>query len=336
MKRITIITDAWEPQINGVVVVLRHLIPQLERSNHQVTIIHPGLFSIKVPLPTYPEIKLAWCSTRRMRALLRASQPDHVHITTEGPLGLAARRACVQEGRTFTTSYETQFPLYADLRMHGLASPSYRYLRWFHTAAALTMVPTESIKRELEARGFRNLVIWPRGVDTKLFKPSRSPIEGLAEPCFAYVGRIAVEKNVEEFLALDLPGSKLVIGDGPDRARLESHYGRTARFLGYLTGQALVDALSCADVFVCPSRTETFGLTIVEALACGIPVAAHDSAGPRDILTPGVDGAIGEDLRDAALACLALSKDACREKALRYSWERSASVFESHVAAARI
>jgi glycosyltransferase involved in cell wall biosynthesis len=332
MKRITIVTDAWQPQINGVVVVLEHLIPALERSGHQVTVIHPGLFRIRLPLPTYPEIKLAFCSRRRMRALLRASAPEHVHIMTEGPLGLAARGACLRDGRAFTTSYETQFPLYADMRLRGLAAPSYRYLRWFHKAAQKTMVPTESIRRELGARGFRNLAIWPRGVDTTTFRPSQRLIDGLARPCFVYFGRIAVEKNVEEFLALDLPGSKLVIGDGPERAGLEARYGNRARFVGYKTGRELVEAISCADVYVCPSRTETFGLTIVEALACGVPVAAYDSPGPRDIITPGVDGMIGSDLREAALSCLSLSKDACREKALHYSWERSASVFEEHLA----
>jgi glycosyltransferase involved in cell wall biosynthesis len=332
MKRITIVTDAWEPQINGVVVVLQHLIPALERDGYQVAVIHPGLFRFRVPLPTYPEIRLALCSRRRMRALLRASAPDHIHIMTEGTLGLAARRACARNRLTFTTSYETQFPLYAELRFRGLARPSYRYLRWFHSAAERTMVPTESIRRELEERGFSKLVVWPRGVDTDMFKPSQSPMEGPARPCFVYFGRIAVEKSVEEFLALDLPGSKLVIGDGPDRARLEARYGTSARFVGYKTGRELVDAISCGDVYVCPSRTETFGLTIVEALACGIPVAAHDSPGPRDIITSGVDGVIGSDLRESALACLALSKDACRAKALHYSWERSASIFAEHLA----
>jgi glycosyltransferase involved in cell wall biosynthesis len=335
MKRITIVTDAWEPQINGVVVVLRHLIPALERNGYEVTVIHPGLFRFRVSLPTYPEIKLALCAPGRMRRLLNAAKPDHVHVMTEGPLGFMARRACLRNGLSFTTSYETQFPLYAELRLRGLAAPSWRYLRWFHGAAARTMVPTESIRAELRAHGFRNLAIWPRGVDTDLFKPSKRGSEGLARPCFVYVGRLAVEKNVEEFLRLDLPGSKLVIGDGPDRERLESRYGERARFVGYKTGQELVDAISCGDVFVCPSRTETFGLTVVEALACGVPVAAHDAAGPRDILSPGIDGIIGDDLKQAALACLPLAKDACRTKALHYSWDRSASIFESHITPAR-
>ena len=332
MKRITIITDAWEPQVNGVVVVLQHLISALERAGHHVTIIHPGLFRFHVPMPTYPEIKLALCSRRRMRALIAASQPDHIHITTEGTLGFVARAACVRDGRIFTTSYETQFPLYADLRIRGLSRPSYRFLRWFHSAAQKTMVPTESIRTLLEAHGFRNLAIWPRGVDTNVFKPATCSIEGLARPCFVYFGRIAVEKNVEEFLALDLPGSKLVIGDGPDRQKLEARYGKSARFIGYKAGQELVDMISCGDVFVCPSYTETFGLTIVEALACGVPVAAHEAPGPRDILTPGVDGVISSDLKAAAMACLTLSKDACRQKALHYSWERSASIFEQNIA----
>ena len=331
MKRITIVTDAWSPQRNGVVVVLEHLVPALTKTGYEVAVIQPGLFRFHLPMPTYPEIRLALSTVRKMRRMLQHSRPDHVHVMTEGTLGFAARLACVRGGLSFTTSYETQFPLYAEKRMRGLARPSYRYMRWFHSKSGAIMVPTESMRHILSAKGFHRLVVWPRGVDANLFKASACVFKALPKPCFVYFGRIAIEKNVEEFLSLPLPGSKLVIGDGPDRAKLERLYGSSATFVGYKTGQELVDALSCADVFVCPSRTETFGLTIVEALSCGIPVAAHDATGPRDILTPGVDGFLDEDLARAAVACLPLSKEACREKALQYSWGRCVDEFLRHL-----
>ncbi|HVU75684.1 MAG TPA: glycosyltransferase family 1 protein [Candidatus Paceibacterota bacterium] len=327
MKRITIVTDAWAPQINGVVITLNNTISRLEAQGYEVAVIHPYRFKRQMPLPTYPEIKLAFCSKRKMAALIEKEMPDTIHIATEGPLGFAARGACMRKGWAFTTAYHTHFPAYVSLRIPGMQRVVYAFLRRFHNAAAAVMVPTESIRQELSSHGFKRLVMWPRGVDTNLFKPSRCTTEGLDRPCFAYFGRIAIEKNLEEFLALDLPGSKLVIGDGPDRAKLEAKYGERARFVGYKTGQDLVDMISCADVVVCPSYTETFGLTIVEALACGVPVAAHDAPGPRDILSPGTDGALDADLDKAARACLSLSKDACRQKALKYSWENATDMF---------
>lgn len=331
MQRITVITDAWAPQINGVVVTLSNTISRLEKRGYAVTVIHPGLFKRQYPLPTYPEIKLAFCGTRRMVQLIRDSAPDTIHIATEGPLGYAARSACIRQGWAFTSAYHTHFPAYVSLRVPGMQAIAYALLRRFHNKAAAVMVPTESIRADLAAHGFERLVMWPRGVDTDVFKPAQCPLTDQERPCFVYFGRIAIEKNVEEFLRLDLPGSKLVIGDGPDRAALEARYGSHARFVGYKTGTALVEMLSCADVFVCPSYTETFGLTIVEALACGLPVAAHDAPGPRDVITSGTDGMIGADLAQAARACLTLSRDACRHTALKYSWDNATDVFRERL-----
>lgn len=331
MKRITIVTDAWHPQINGVVITLDNIIAILRERGYEVTVIHPHLFRFRFPLPTYPEIRVAISTPLRMRMMLRATKPDYVHIVSEGSLGILARAACIKDRLTFSTAYHTHFPLYVSLRIPGLMRLTYAYLRWFHRASSATMVPTESIRADLAAHGFQNLQMWPRGVDTELFRPAVCSVEDMLRPCFVYFGRIAPEKNVEEFLALSLPGTKLVIGDGPDRARLEKKYGSSARFLGYKKGQELVDTLACADVAVFPSYTDTFGLTIIEALACGIPVAAHDAYGARDILTLGVDGILDADLARAATACLSLSKEKCRAKALHYSWQKSVDAFIQHM-----
>lgn len=327
MKRITIVTDAWAPQINGVVVTLDAIIPFLEKKGYAVTIIHPGLFRLSVPLPSYPEIRLALSTPRTLRKMILDSRPDLIHIATEGTLGLCARSACLRLGLPFSTSYHTHFPLYAEHRVRGLLWAAYKYMHWFHSKAALTLVGTKSLERDLTAAGFSHLALWPKGVDTHRFTRTACDINDLPRPIFVYFGRLAVEKNVEEFLKTPLPGSKLIIGDGPDRKKLERTYGSSARFVGYKTGDDLVKALSCGDVFVFPSRTETFGLVIVEALSCGIPVAAHAVMGPSDIVTPGVDGVLDEDLGAAARACLGLSPDACRNKALQYSWEKSADAF---------
>jgi glycosyltransferase involved in cell wall biosynthesis len=308
----------------------------LEKKGYTVTIIHPGLFRLSVPLPSYPEIRLALSTPRTLRKMILDSRPDLIHIATEGSLGLCARSACLRLKLPFSTSYHTHFPLYAEHRMRGLLWIAYRYMHWFHNKAAVTLVGTESLRRDLTAAGFSHLALWPKGVDTHRFTRTTCDVSGLPRPVFAYFGRLAVEKNVEEFLKTPLPGSKLIIGDGPDRKKLERTYGSSARFVGYKTGDDLVKALSCADVFVFPSRTETFGLVIVEALSCGIPVAAHDVMGPSDIITQGVDGMLGEDLGAAAIGCLKLSPDACRAKALQYSWEKSAECFIAHLAPTNI
>lgn len=327
MKKILLVTDAWTPQVNGVVRVLHALIPLLEARGYETVVIEPGQFRTMF-LPFYPEIRLALFARRRMATMITALQPDAVCLVTEGPLGWAARSACLAQGIPFTTWYHSHFQLYVDIRLRGLLRPVLTFVRNFHSAAACTMVSTESLKSELESMGFSNLVIMPLGVDTKLFiRNSTPPLPVPPKPVFVYFSRLAPEKSPEEFLKLELPGTKLVIGDGPLRGKLEKKYGKKNTFVGYKYGQELVDWLSLADVFVFPSRTETFGLVALEALACGIPVAAHDVMGPHDIITEGKDGYLSDDLHEVALKCLELSPADCRAKALQYSWEHSANAF---------
>jgi len=326
-KKILLVTDAWAPQVNGVVRVQDALILALRARGYEVVVIEPGQFRT-IPVPFYPEIRLALFPRRRVARMLNELQPDAIHLMTEGPLGSAARAVCKAQGIPFTTWYHSHFQLYVDVRLRGLLGPVHAYLRRFHSAATRTIVSTESLKKELEATGFKNLSIVPLGVDTALFTRNPAPpLPPLPKPVFVYFGRLAPEKSPEEFLQMELPGTKLVIGDGPHRAKLEGKYPEGNTFVGYRHGQDLVNWLSLADVFVFPSRTETFGLVVVEALACGIPVAAHDAMGPKDIITEGKDGYLSEDLREAALKCLELSKEDCRATALRYSWARSADAF---------
>ena len=327
VKKIVIVTDTWSPQINGVVRVLQSLIPILRARGYEVTLIEPGQFKT-VPLPFYSEVRLALFPRRYLAQILKKVNPDAVCIVTEGPLGWAARAVCMQNKKPFVTWYHSHFQLYVDVRLHGFLGPIHALLRRFHSTATATMVSTESLKREMASAGFKNLLIMPLGVDTEFFaRHASSPVPQLPKPVFVYFSRLAVEKSPEEFLKLDLPGTKLVIGDGPLRGRLERDYGKGHMFVGYKRGQELVDWLSRADVFVFPSRTETFGLVALEALACGIPVAAHRVMGPRDIITEGKDGYLSDNLQEAALKCLELSPDDCRKKALQYSWERSVDAF---------
>jgi glycosyltransferase involved in cell wall biosynthesis len=326
-KKILIVSDAWHPQVNGVVVALSAIKQILETKGYAVSVLHPGLF-FTVPLPIYPEIRLSLFSGRLMKKILKTDRPDYIHIATEGPLGFTARILCKRYGIPFTTSFHTHFQLYAFVRFSKFFRPAHAYLRWFHGASRRTMAATPGLMAALEASAFDNLVLWPLGVDSDRFVRVRPP-EGvsLPKPVFTYFGRLALEKSPEEFLRLPLPGSKLVIGDGPARAELEEKYGRSAVFVGYKRGLELVTWLSLSDVVVLPSRTETFGLVVLEALACGVPVAAYDVMGPRDIITHGVDGFLDEDLATAAVKCLNLSPDACRATALKYSWGASAQAF---------
>ena len=324
MKKILFVTDAWAPQVNGVVRVLTALIPLLEARGFSVTVIEPGQFRT-ISLPFYPEIRLALFPRRRIARTLATFQPDAVCVVTEGPLGWAARSVCQKRAIPFVSWYHSHFQLYIDVRFRGLLRPINTLIRRFHSAARATMVSTESLRQGLESDGFRNLLIMPLGVDINLFRRNSSPpVPEFPKPVFVYFSRLAPEKSPEEFLQITLPGTKLVIGDGPLRSKLEKKYGKGHIFVGYKHGQELVDWLSLADVFVFPSRTETFGLVALEALACGIPVAAHDVMGPRDIVTEGKDGYLGDDLAQAAVACLSLSPHDCRDKAERYSWEHSA------------
>jgi glycosyltransferase involved in cell wall biosynthesis len=319
LKRALIVTDAWAPQTNGVVTTLQSVIAHLPEFGYTADVIHPGLFDT-VPLPSYPEIRVArnpW----RLGRLLAELRPDTIHVATEGPLGLWARRLLCRQRVPFTTSLHTKFPEYVEARTGLPASVGYRFLRWFHRPALHTLCTTDSHRAELERRGFRNLVVWGRGVDTDRFRPLyRAP---RARPKLLYVGRVAVEKNIEAFLKLDVPGDKIVVGDGPARADLQQRYPHVT-WRGYRHGDALVAEYADADVFVFPSLTDTFGLVLLEAMACGVPVAAYPVTGPRDVVVPGVTGVLSDDLGHAVREALALDRGACRAYAERQSWREIA------------
>lgn len=330
-SRLLIATDAWHPQVNGVVRSLERMIEAAPAHGVEPVLLTPDDFA-SMPLPGYPEIRLSLATASHAAERLGVLQPTHVHIATEGPIGHAVRRACRARGRTFTTSYHTRFPEYLAARAPVPETWSYAWLRRFHAAAGGTMVSTPSLRRELEERGFTRLMNWTRGVDTLLFRPQTSDaLDGLARPIFLFVGRLAVEKNLAAFLSLDLPGTKVFVGDGPDRSRLQALDGG-ARFLGALTGEALARTYAAADVFVFPSLTDTFGIVLLEALACGLPVAAFPTTGPLDVIGGTGAGVLDRDLRAASLAALEIPRERCREVALRYSWAESARQFYGNIA----
>ncbi|NBU25290.1 MAG: glycosyltransferase family 1 protein [Gammaproteobacteria bacterium] len=324
--RLALITDAWEPQTNGVVSTLRHTCRELGSLGVDVLLVTPEGFP-GVPCPSYPELRLSLPPRGHLDRLLGVFRPDAVHIATEGTLGLAARAWCLRNRRRFTTAYHTQFPEYVRARWPIPLAVSYGYLRWFHAAASATMVSTPTMRQALAQRGFRRLRHWGRGVDTELFRPRPRPED---VPVFTCLGRVAVEKNIETFLALDLPGRKEVIGDGPARADLQRRYP-DAVFHGTLRGEALATRLAAASVLVFPSRTDTFGLVMLEAMACGVPVAAYPVTGPIDVITPGVTGVMDTDLRSAALAALTLDRGAVRAQTLTRSWRACALEFLSNL-----
>lgn len=329
IRRVLIVSDAWHPQVNGVVNTLSRTGEALRAQGYEVDYLTPeGLPTI--PAPTYPEIRLTLLPGRAVRARLAARRPDAVHIATEGPLGLAARAACVSRGWRFTTSYHTQFPEYLRLRFPIPLHWSYAWLRRFHSAATRTLVATPSMREVLAARGFTNLVAWTRGVDTGLFQPRPRRASDLARPLCLYAGRVALEKNIEAFLSAPLPGSKVVVGGGPDLDRLRARYPQV-RFTGYRFGAELAAEMAEADVFVFPSRTDTFGLVLLEALACGVPVAAFPVTGPIDLIEDGVTGALDEDLPRAVTRALAVDPAACRARAERSDWAASAREFAAHL-----
>ena len=305
--KILIVTDAWKPQVNGVVRTLEILGEDLTALGHTVRYATPeGRFTIG--LPTYPEIRLAVWPRKRLEREIREFAPDAVHIATEGTLGMSARAICLRHGIEFSTSFHTRFPEYVRARFPLIPEELvYRWLRWFHGPATAMMVATESLKREMASHGFTNLRIWSRGVDVEHFHPIQGAQMPYEKPIWLYVGRVAVEKNIEAFLALDLPGTKLVAGDGPARAALEAKYP-AARFLGSLSGDGLVRAYSASTVFVFPSRTDTFGLVLLEALACGLPVAAYPVQGPLDVVGGSPVAALDEDLKKACLAALEIAR----------------------------
>jgi 1,2-diacylglycerol 3-alpha-glucosyltransferase/glucuronosyltransferase len=327
--RVLVATDAWQPQINGVVRSLEHLAAEAPGCGADVAFLTPDAFPT-VPLPRYQEIRLALASRRAVAKQIAAVAPDHVHIATEGPIGLSARRVCIDEKRIFTTSYHTRFPEYIAARAPVPQRLTYALLRRFHNAGAGIMVSSASLAQDLAQRGFRNLMHWSRGVDTALFRPRSGRVLALPQPIFLFVGRLAVEKNVEAFLALDLPGSKVVVGDGPDRADLVKRFPQ-ATFLGALVGQALAEVYASADVFVFPSRTDTFGIVLLEALASGLPVAAYPVMGPLDVIAGSGCGVLDEDLARAALSALAVPRERCRAHAAAFTWSNSARQFLANI-----
>lgn len=324
-----IVSDAWHPQTNGVVNTLTHTAEWLRRFGHEVRVIGPQHFR-SLPCPTYPEIRLALWPSRGIGRMIGEFAPDALHIATEGPLGLAARRHALQGGLRFTTSYHTRFPQYLRARAPIPLGASYRALRWFHSRARRCMVSTASLRGELESYGFANLALWQRGVDTEMFRPRDKGALDLPRPIAGYVGRVAVEKNVAAFLSMPWEGSKVVIGDGPARASLQSSHPN-AHFLGFLYGEALASRLAALDVMVFPSRTDTFGLVNLEAMACAVPVAAFPVSGPADVVEDGVTGALDENLAQAALRALAVDPAACRRRALGAGWDVCTRQFEGHL-----
>lgn len=323
--RIAIVSDAWRPQINGVVRTLERLTEELAALGHEVQVIGPDRFP-SIPCPTYPDIRLALAPRCRLRRLIDRMQPCALHIATEGPLGWAARRHMRRRGLPFTTAYHTRFPEYVRARAAVPLAASYYVLRRFHSASACVMVATASLERELVGRGFRRLRRWSRGVDSELFRPRGKDGLNLPRPIRLFVGRIALEKNLEALLDLDLPGSTVLVGDGPQAKELRRRYPK-AHFLGARTGEDLARLYAAADVFVFPSRTDTFGLVLLEALAAGVPVAAYPVPGPLDVLADSGAGALDEDLEQAVQRALRIPAQAAREHALTFTWRRSAEQF---------
>ena len=327
--RIAIVSDAWEPQVNGVVTTLKRTCEELATLGHQVEVIGPDRFRT-LPCPGYRSIRLAILPGRKLTRLLETEAPDAIHIATEGPLGQTARRYCLNRRLAFTTAYHTQFPEYLALRSPIPARWTYRLMRRFHAPAARTMVATASQQAVLEQHGFTHLARWSRGVDTGLFRPREKDFLPGPRPVAMYVGRVAVEKNLDAFLSLDLPGSKYVVGDGPALAALRARYP-TVRFTGFKHGEELARHLAAADVFVFPSRTDTFGLVLLEAMASGVPVAAYPVTGPRDVVVSGVTGVLHPDLGRATRQALQLDPAACVAHAGGYSWRNATLQFLSNL-----
>ena len=327
-----IITDAWKPQVNGVVRTMTTVTGELAAMGHDVEVIGPDRFRT-VPCPTYPDIRLSLLPGRALGRMIEAFRPDALHVSTEGPLGLAARRWALRRGAAFTTAFHTRFAEYINARTGMPVGPLYAWIRWFHAPTSGVMVATQSLRDDLAERGFRNIKAWTRGVDLDLFRPhDRGDFLDLPRPVFVYIGRVAVEKNIAAFLDLDLPGTKVVVGGGPQLASLQAAYP-AVRFTGPRFGDKLSRSYASADVFVFPSVTDTFGLVLLEALACGTPVAAYPVTGPIDVLA-GTDGAVGavrQDLRQAALAALQADRSACRAHAERFSWRACAETFIEHL-----
>ncbi len=344
--KMALITDAWRPQVNGVVTTLVELVLELTTLGHQVEVIHPGLFKTR-PCPGYAGIDLAVRPKRLLGARLAALQPEAIHIATEGPLGWAARGYCVKRGLSFTTAFHTKFPEILNAALRVPLSWGYALLRHFHKPSSGVMVPTQGVLRMLEQRGFRNLRSWTHGVDTRLFELQTEariypPVGVMARPVSLFVGRVSYEKNIEAFLRLDLPGTKVVCGGGPLEGALKERYPHV-RWLGVLPRAELVRIYAAADVFVFPCKSETFGLVMLESMACGTPVAAYPVDGPLEVLGhtdagnsgASLGGVMHEDLQQACYAALALPRYQARSRALEFNWAQAAQLFLGHVVPVR-
>lgn len=328
--RLTIATDAWKPQINGVVRSLERMVEAGPEFGFEARMLTPEGFR-QIALPSYPDIRIALATQRAIARRIAEDRPDHIHIATEGPIGWLTRAVCLAQKRPFTTSYHTRFPQYVAARWPIPESWSYRFLRRFHGPAAAVMVSTASVEAELRQHGFEKIVRWGRGVDLRQFHPRPTSALDLPRPIFLSVGRVAVEKNLDAFLSLRLPGSKVVVGDGPARADLQRAYPDVT-FLGTREGEDLASIYASCDVFVFPSLTDTFGIVLLEAAASGLPVAAFPVQGPRDVFADSGAAVLSEDLRAAALAALRISRETCLELAAAHSWRRSAEQFYGHIA----
>lgn len=340
--KLALVTDAWLPQVNGVVTTLVELVREVQAAGHEVEVIHPGLFRTR-PCPGYAGIDLAIRPAKELARRLQAWRPDAIHLATEGPLGWAGRRYCLRHGLAFTTAFHTRFPEILQAALKIPLSWGYALFRHFHGLSSGVLVPTQGVLRLLQQRGFKNLRPWTHGVDLRLFPyhdaVSRHPELGeLPRPVMLYVGRVSYEKNIEAFLKLDLPGSKIVCGVGPLEAALKARYPR-ARWLGILPREQLARVYAAADVFVMSSRSETFGLVMLEAMACGTPVAAYPVDGPLEVLGQhqgrAQGGALHEDLQQACYRALAVPRDAARRRAEAFSWAQASREFLGHLVPAR-
>lgn len=327
--KIAIVTDAWSPQINGVVSTLKKTTTYLTSMGHRVAVFNPADYKT-FPMPGYPEIRLSWFPARKLSRMLDSFDADAIHISTEGPLGAAARKYCIKRGLKFTTAYHTRFPEYLRLRLPIPMWLSYWLIRKFHNASSTTMVATKSLEDELLSRNFTNLKRWSRGVDIDLFRPHEKSVIQSELPIAVYLGRVAVEKNIKAFLDLEINARKVVIGDGPEMGELKSLYPDTL-FVGYKTGEELSAHLASADVMVFPSLTDTFGLVLLEAMACGVPVAAYPVTGPKDIIENAANGWVDGDLAYAVEQALKVDSGKCREYAEKYSWGNAAKQFYSNL-----
>jgi len=326
LQRLLIVTDAWQPQVNGVVRTLSNTRNELQQMGMAVDLLTPESFKT-LPCPSYPEIRLSLASARAVKNSIESINPDALHIATEGPLGWAARRAALKQGWQFTTAYHTRFPEYVKARIGMPLALTYNLFRRFHAPSSAVLVPTPAIASDLKSRGFDRVVHWTRGVDQRIFYPrinQKTPDK--ANPVFLYAGRLAVEKNVEAFLKLDLPGQKWVAGEGPLSQSLKQKYPRV-HFLGVVSQDALAELYSRADVFVFPSPTDTFGLVMAEAMACGLPVAGFPVPGPIDVVGDSGAGVLKDDLREACLACLTVSRERAIERAADFTWARATNQF---------